>query len=87
MKSRSQGGGKSWDRWYETRNRRLLEISGELPKNLCQDEMKLTVICRYTQCLMENKRVLKYLTKYHPVALRRLNELVGEFDRIVHNGT
>jgi hypothetical protein len=83
MKSRNQGGDESWKRWYATRNRNLLEISGELPKNLCKDELNLTVTCRYAQSLLGNERVLRYLTKYHPVALGKLNHLFGEFEDVL----
>ena len=85
MKPRNHGGEESWKRWYATRNRNLLEISGELPKTLCKDELDLTATCRYAQSLLANDRVLRYLIKYHPVALGKLSHVLKQFESVVQS--
>jgi hypothetical protein len=82
MKSVAQDGGECHRKWRRTRTANLLRLSGELPKNLCVDELNLTVCCRYAESLMENSRINRYLAKYHPRDLRKLQTLLDEFEKI-----
>jgi len=66
MKSFEQDGGESQRKWHSTHQANLLRLSGEPPKNLCVDELNLTVCCRYSETLLENSRVRRYLAKHHP---------------------
>ena len=81
MISRKEDGGECWKRWFKTREAHLLTISGKPPEGLCQRELNLTVCFRYAESLKENKRVLRYLNKYHAVALHRLDRLLTEFEK------
>lgn len=80
MKSFDQDGGECYRKWHQTRLVHLLGLSGEPPQNLCIDELKLTVCCRYAESLMRNARISRYLGKYHPQELRQLKILVEEFE-------
>lgn len=82
MISRKQDGGACWERWYSTRNARLLALSGEVPKELCVDQLNLTVCCRYADSLLKNARINRYLTKYHAKAFRELEVLLDNFEKI-----
>jgi hypothetical protein len=59
----------------------LLRLSGPPPKNLCSDELNLTQCCRYSEQLLKNPRVLKYLIKYHPAEVLKLHTLLREFEQ------
>ncbi len=87
MKSRKDDGGACWRQWYRTRRANLLRLSGEPPKNLCIDQLNLTVCGRYAESLLKNARITRYLAKYHPGELRGLQTLVREFDRICQSLT
>jgi hypothetical protein len=80
MKSFAQDGGACHRQWHRTRREHLLQISGELPKNLCLDEITLTICCRYAESLLKNLRVKKYLTKEHPSVLQNLEQLLADFE-------
>ena len=82
MKSVEQDRGECLRNWHRTRLERLQRFSGEPPKNLCFDELNLTICCRYAESLMRNARVYRYLGRYHPQELRQLKSLVEEFERI-----
>lgn len=82
MKSFLQDGGECHRKWHRTRNLRLLRLSGELPLNLCADELALTSCCRYAERLLANKRVSEYLRKHHGATKRKLEKLVSEFDAV-----
>lgn len=81
MKSYAQDGGECFRKWHATRLKNLLRLSGEPPKDLCIDQIHITVCCRYVQSLLSNRGVRKYLSKYHAVQLRTLECLVEEFER------
>lgn len=82
MISRKQDEGACWKQWYRTREAHLLLLSGEPPRNLCADQLNLTVCCRYAESLIKNSRINRYLAKYHPKAFRELQMLVDEFERV-----
>ena len=82
MRPRKQDGGACWRRWYRTRRANLLRLSGKLPKNLCTDQLNLTICCRYAESLLGNSRVNRYLAKHHPGELGKLQELVSEFAEV-----
>ncbi len=82
MISRKQDDGACWERWYRARDARLLALSGEPPKALCADQLKLTVCCRYADSLMKSARINRYLTKYHSKALRELQVILDEFESV-----
>jgi hypothetical protein len=84
MKSFSQDGGECWRKWYRTRNANLLRLSGESPKSLCNDQLNLTICRRYTESLLKNSRINKYLVKHHASKLRELQNLLIEVDKICH---
>jgi hypothetical protein len=81
MKSRKQDGGACWRQWYRTRRANLLRLSGEPPPNLCIDQLNLTICCRYTESLLNNARMNRYLAKYHLGTLRGLESVMGEFEK------
>jgi hypothetical protein len=85
MKSFDQDGGECYRKWHQTRLAHLLHLSGKPPRNLCIDELNLTVCYRYAEMLMRNTRINRYLAKYHPEELRQLKSLVEEFERICEN--
>src|SRR5258706_15618137 len=87
MKSRKDDGGACWKQWYRTRRANLLRLSGELPMNLCIDQLNLTICCRYAGSLLKNARITRYLAKYHPAELHALRYLVGKFDSICQSST
>jgi hypothetical protein len=80
MISRKQDAGVCWERWYRARDARLLALSGKPPRTLCEDQLNLTVCCRYAESLMKNARINRYLVKYHPKAFRELQVIVDEFE-------
>ena len=80
MKSAAEDGGECWGKWYRTRRANLFRLSGEPPKNLCIDQLNLTICCRYAESLVGNARVHRYLAKHHPGELRKLHELLSEFE-------
>ena len=82
MKSRKEDGGACWRGWHRTRRANLLRLSGELPKNLCTDQLNLTICCRYAESLVGNARVLRYLVKHHPSELSALQSLLSEFEEV-----
>jgi hypothetical protein len=83
MKSVSKDGGECWRKWYQTRHANLLKLSGPPPKELCLDELAITVCCRYAQSLLKNARILRFVAKNHPRQLRQLQTLLREFDQSV----
>jgi hypothetical protein len=80
MKSVSEDGGECWEKWYRTRKTHLLRLSGPPPKSLCRDELNLTQCSRYTERLLKNPRILRYLMKYHPAEVLQLQTLLREFE-------
>lgn len=80
MKSFAQDGGASQKQWHRTRRKHMLELTGALPENLCLDEITLTICCRYGESLLKNPRVKKYLARQHPNHLRKLEQLLAEFE-------
>lgn len=80
MISRKQDGGACWERWYHARDARLLALSGEPPRDLCVDQLHLTVCCRYADSLIKNSRIHRYLAKYHPKCLRDVQTLLDNFE-------
>jgi len=81
MKSAKDDAGAAWAKWHRTRRANLLCLSGEPPEHLSSDELTLTISCRYTQCLLRNRRVLRFLNKNHPAELRRLQKLLAGFEK------
>ena len=59
----------------------MLRLSGEPAKDLCIDELNLTVCCRYSETLMKNPRIKRYLSKYHSNELHVLEVLLTDFTR------
>jgi len=82
MKSFEQDGGECQRKWHRTRRANLLRLSGEPPQTLCIDQLNLTVCCRYAESLVANSRINRYLAKHHPSELRRLQNLLGKFEKI-----
>jgi CRISPR/Cas system-associated protein Cas7 (RAMP superfamily) len=74
-------GGASLKKWHQTRLANLLRLSGEPPKNLCKEELCLTVCIRYAQSLLENPRIKRYVSKHHSGELKRLEKLVTDFEQ------
>ena len=77
-------GGACMRKWHRTRLANLLRLSGEPPKNLCKDELYLTICIRYAQSLLQNPRIKRYVAKHHLKELKRLEKLVADFEQ--HNG-
>lgn len=82
MISRKQDAGACWERWYRARDARLRALSGEPPRSLCLDQLNLTVCCRYAESLIQNRRINRYLAKYHLESLCELQTLVAEFGKV-----
>lgn len=82
MKSFLQDGGVCHRKWHQTRNARLLRLSGELPIDLCADELELTALCRYADSLLANKRVNEYLSRHHGAMKRKIERLMGKFESV-----
>jgi hypothetical protein len=82
MKSRKEDGGACWRQWYRTRKFHLSVLSGPLPKNLCMDQVKLTVYCRYLESLLQNPRISRYLTKYHAEEMTKITRRLAQFKNI-----
>jgi hypothetical protein len=61
MRAIDEDGGESQRQWHRGRRENLLALTGELPKDLCRDEIMLTICCRYAESLLKNPRVNKYL--------------------------
>jgi hypothetical protein len=80
MKSFAEDGGACQREWHRARRRNLLKLTGELPQNLCLDEITLTISCRYAESLLKNPRVTKYLLKQHPAELQGLQNLLSQFE-------
>lgn len=76
---RNQDGGECWRRWYRSRLANLSRLSGQAPKNLCLDELNITVCIRWTESLLNNSRVKRYLAKHHISELKALEKLVADF--------
>jgi hypothetical protein len=64
----------------QTRKSRLARILESVPLTLCVDLLKLTVCWRYTESLVANPRVKKYLMKHHPEELRDLETVLAELN-------
>ena len=79
MISHKQDGGACWRQWYRTRKANLLRLSGEPPKDLCIDELNLTICCRYAETLLKNGRIRRYLLKHHPKELRQIEQVLADF--------
>jgi hypothetical protein len=60
----------------------LMKLSGIPPKNLCIDQLNVTVCCRYVDSLLKKPRIKRYLAKYHARDLHRLERLVKEFEEV-----
>lgn len=84
MKSASEDGGACWRKWYRTHSANLLRLSGPLQEHLRADQLKLTILCRYVDGLLQNRRILRYLSKYHSTELRQLQGVLAEFERRRH---
>lgn len=80
MKSFAQDGGACHRQWHRTRREHLLQLTGELPINLCLDEITLTICCRYAESLFRNPHVKKYMAREHPNELRNLERILAEFE-------
>jgi hypothetical protein len=80
MKSFEQDGGECLRKWHRTHRERLLGMCGEPPSTLCIDEVNLTVCCRYSESLLKNCRINRYLRKQHPKELRALENLLNNFE-------
>ena len=68
-------------KWESTRLSNLSQLSGERPKDMCMDELRLTVCCRYAQDLIQNVRIRKYLCKYHFEKLKTIEEFIRNFEQ------
>jgi|SRR5579864_188467 len=80
MKSFAQDGGTCHRQWHRTRREHLLQLTGELPTNLCLDEITLTICCRYAESLLKNPQVKKYMAREHPNEMRNLELVLAEFE-------
>lgn len=80
MKTIQEDGGESLRKWHQGRLAKLVRLSGNPPKNLCLDQLNLTVCCRYAETLLKNVRITQYLMKHHRRALRDLEKLLAELN-------
>lgn len=93
MRSGKKDGGQCWDQWYKTRKANLLKLSGPLPVTLCIEELNITSCCRYTETLLANPKVARYLKKHHATELHQLllivakhNEACQSSDEVMNDG-
>jgi hypothetical protein len=82
MKSFLEDGGVCHRKWHQTRNARLLRLSGELPLDLCAEELRLTALCRYAESLLASKRVNEYLSRHHGTMKRKIERLAWKFESV-----
>lgn len=71
---------ESQRRW--NRNQNQAEILGIIPKSFSGDLLKLTVCFRYSEMLLRNVRVRRYLAKNHPQEMHRLDALVEDCQKV-----
>lgn len=80
-----QEDGGEWQRkWHRTRLAKLGRLSGKPSTTLCQDEIDLTICCRYAESLINNVKIRGYLGKHHPIQLSKLLSFVEEFELRCH---
>ncbi len=86
MKSVEQDGGECHRKWHQTRRENLLRLSGGPFPTLCIDEVCLTVCCRYAESLLQHPRISRYLSKHHAREVRKLQQLLNDFERVCGKG-
>ena len=63
-----------------TRQTKIGSFLQSVPDTFCLDLVKLTVCCRYTESLLANRVIKRYLEKYHSQQLDEMEELVAEIN-------
>ena len=76
---------RKWDgefrwKWVRTRKAKLARIMRRVPQTLAVALLTLTVCWRYTESLLKNPQVKKYLMKHHPEDLSDLERLLAELN-------
>ena len=80
MKSVKQDGGELWRKWHRTRQEHLKHISGHFPRDLCAQELEMTVFCRYAEVLLRNQRINRFLSRNHATELLSLRNWLDRFE-------
>ena len=80
MKSVKQDGGELWRKWHLTRQEHLTRISGHFPRDLCAQELEMTVFCRYAELLLHNQRINRFLSRNHATELLSLRNWLDRFE-------
>lgn len=81
-KTIEQDGGEWLRKWHRTRLATLTQLATGTSKNLGNDELQLTVCCRYVEGLLANTQIRRFLGKHHPLQLRQLDAVVSDFKRL-----
>ena len=66
-----------------TRTAKMEAYLKQVPETLSLDLIHVTVCCRYTESLLANPRIKRYLAKYHPERLVEMQNLVAEIEGMV----
>jgi hypothetical protein len=74
-------GQESHRKWVLNRRDKFVHLLATIPASLPREMLNLTVCCRYTQALLKNQRVNKYISKHHPEKLRAMCNLLDSFQR------
>jgi hypothetical protein len=69
----------------QTRRAKMQTYLNQVPKTLSLDLLNVTVCCRYTESLLTNPRIKRYLAKYHPEQLTEIQNLITEIEGIVRS--
>ena len=69
-----------YEKGRSARQTRTAEILMEIPENFALDLLDLGVACRYLKTLVLNQQVKRYLTKYRPTTLDKLEHVLAEFN-------
>lgn len=56
------------------------ETLQRIPEGFAADLLHLTLCCRYIEALIHQPRVKRYVSKYHPATLTKLEALLSEFN-------
>ena len=63
-----------------TRELKVENYLKQVSETLCLDLINVTICSRYSQSLLANQRIKRYLAKYHPQLLIEMEELVAEIE-------
>jgi hypothetical protein len=64
----------------QTLQAKTAEIIQGVPESLPTDLLHLTVCCRYLEALIGEPRVKRYISKYHPAILDKIEKLLAAFN-------